>query len=54
MTNSLDVFVNQKSTGSLSLEDYKYIFNYTNEAKDLVSLTMPVRAESWKNLQIIG
>jgi len=47
MTNSLDVFVNQKPTGSLSFEEHKYIFNYANEAKDLVSLTMPVRAESY-------
>ena len=52
MTNSLDVFVNQKPTGSLSLEEHKYIFNYTNEAKDLVSLTMPVRAESWKSREL--
>ncbi len=50
MTNShLDVFVNQKLTGSLCLEEHKYIFNYNNKAKDLVSLTMPVRAESWNS-----
>jgi len=47
--SSLEVFVNKKPTGSLSLEDHKYIFNYDNEAKALVSLTMPIRAESWKS-----
>ena len=52
MTNSLDVFVNQKSTGSLDFEDHKYIFNYDKEAKDLVSLTMPIRAESWKSREL--
>jgi len=52
MTNSLDVFVNQKPTGSLSLEEHKYIFNYVNEAKNIVSLTMPVRAESWKSREL--
>ena len=53
MTNSsLDVFVNQKRTGSLSFEEYQYIFNYESEAKDLVSLTMPIRAESWKSREL--
>ena len=53
MTNSsLGVFVNQKSTGTLSLEAHKYIFNYGGEAEDLVSLTMPVRAESWKSREL--
>jgi len=52
INSSLDVFVNQKLVGSLSHEDHKYIFNYTNEAKDLVSLTMPVRAESWKSREL--
>jgi len=47
--SNLDVFVNQKPTGSLSFEAYQYIFNYNNEAKDLVSLTMPIRAQSWKS-----
>jgi len=50
--NTLDVFVNQKLAGSLSLEDHKYIFNYDDEAKDLVSLTMPLRAESWKSREL--
>jgi serine/threonine-protein kinase HipA len=47
--SSLKVFVNEQLTGALSLEDHQYIFNYENEAKDLVSLTMPIRAESWKS-----
>lgn len=52
VNNSLDVFVNKKPTGSLSFEDYKYIFNYDNEATGLVSLTMPIRVESWKSREL--
>ncbi|SFZ98253.1 Protein hipA [hydrothermal vent metagenome] len=51
-TSSLDVFVNKKLAGTLSLEEHKYIFNYDRTAKDLVSLTMPVRAESWKSREL--
>ena len=50
--SSLDVFVNQVLTGVLSLEDHQYIFNYKSEAEDLVSLTMPVRAASWKSREL--
>ena len=50
--SSLNIFVNQTQTGALSLEDHQYIFNYTNAAKDLVSLTMPIRSASWKSREL--
>lgn len=42
----MQVYVNQTKTGMLTKEE-KYIFNYDTEAKDIVSLTMPIRRESW-------
>jgi len=43
----LKVFVNQNISGHLSYEDDKYIFNYSEESRDVVSLTMPIRSQSW-------
>lgn len=43
----LKVFVNTALSGRLLKETGKYIFNYETEAKDIVSLTMPLRSESW-------
>lgn len=43
----LKVFVNTALSGRLSKEADRYIFNYDAEAKDMVSLTMPLRSESW-------
>jgi len=53
--NNLKVFINQTQSGVLSYEDDKYIFNYKEDAKDVVSLTMPIRKQSWahKNLHPI-
>lgn len=47
MKDSLKVFVNAVSSGTLSSEDNQYVFNYDEEAEDLVSLTMPLRSASW-------
>jgi len=47
--NSLDVFVNKALSGELSYEDNKYIFNYAKSTEDMVSLTMPIRKESWNS-----
>lgn len=47
MSDKLKVFINKNHSGNLSFEDEKYIFNYIDEAKDLVSLTMPMRSASW-------
>jgi len=43
----LKVFVNSALTGRLAEEEDKYVFNYDAKARELVSLTMPLRNESW-------
>ena len=50
--NTLNVYVNKSFSGELSHEDEKFIFNYNSTAKDIVSLTMPIRKESWSNKKI--
>lgn len=53
MSDFLTVKVDSKTSGVLSFEENEYIFSYkTEDKKDFISLTMPVRAKSWnsKNL----
>ena len=53
MSDFLIVKVDSKTSGVLSFEENEYIFSYkTEDKKDFISLTMPVRAKSWnsKNL----
>lgn len=53
MSDFLTVKVDSKISGVLSFEENEYIFSYkTEDKKDFISLTMPVRAKSWnsKNL----
>lgn len=53
MSDFLTVKVYSKTSGILSFEENEYIFSYkTEDKKDFISLTMPVRAKSWnsKNL----
>lgn len=45
--NSLKVFTNEALCGELSFEKEQYVFNYEEETKEIVSLTMPVRKASW-------
>ena len=45
--NSLKVFVNNSLTGHLLKENDQYVFNYDADTHDLMSLTMPIRSESW-------
>ena len=44
----MQVYVNHAETGTLSKEE-KFIFNYDAKAQDIVSLTMPIRSESWSS-----
>jgi serine/threonine-protein kinase HipA len=44
--DNLKVYINKTHNGNLSFEDDKYIFNYTQNAKNLVSLIMPIRNAS--------
>ena len=43
----LKVFINQNLSGYLSYEEDKYIFNYSEDSHYVVSLTMPIRSQSW-------
>lgn len=51
--NGLKVFVNKNITGALNFENDTYIFNYKDDAKDIVSLTMPIRSASWNSKNFI-
>lgn len=44
----MQVYVNEVEAGRLNKEK-KYIFNYDEKAEDIVSLTMPIRSESWSS-----
>ena len=47
-TNSLTVWIDGLLTGSLAQEEKrKYVFGYDKGVEETVSLTMPVRLESW-------
>jgi serine/threonine-protein kinase HipA len=53
MSDFLTVNIDSKTAGVLSFEENEYIFSYkTEDKKEFISLTMPVRAKSWnsKNL----
>lgn len=50
--NSLKVYLNKTHSGNLTYEGDRYIFNYLESAKDVVSLTMPVRAASWDSKKL--
>jgi serine/threonine-protein kinase HipA len=52
MRDNLKVYINKTLNGNLSFEDDKYIFNYTQNAKNLVSLTMPIRNASWDSKKL--
>jgi len=50
MKNKLLVQTNDNLSGLLFVEDKEYIFSYeTNENKNFISLTMPVRNKSWNS-----
>lgn len=50
--NSLKIYLNKTHSGTLTYEDERYIFNYLEGAKDVVSLTMPIRAASWESKKL--
>ena len=50
--DSLSTYINKSFCGKLSHENEKFIFNYDDNAKDLVSLTMPIRKESWSSKKL--
>lgn len=53
MSDFLTVKVDSKTSGVLSFEGNEYIFSYkTEDKKDFISLTMPVRAKSWNSKKL--
>lgn len=51
--NPLIVWINDLLTGSLAQEEKrKYVFGYEKKVEETVSLTMPVRLESWVNPEL--
>ncbi len=50
--NNLKVFINKNICGDLYKEEDKYIFNYKDDAQEILSLTMPIRAESWSSKKL--
>lgn len=50
--NKLNVFINKELSGNLSKENDTYVFNYKEDTKDIVSLTMPVRSNSWTSKKL--
>ena len=50
MSDFLTVKVDSKTSGILSFEENEYIFSYkTEDKKEFISLTMPVRTKSWNS-----
>lgn len=52
MSNNLKVFINKIYSGDLAFENEQYVFNYKDTAKDVVSLTMPIRSASWNSKKL--
>jgi len=52
MKDKLKVYINKTHSGNLTCEDEQYTFNYLEDAKDLVSLTMPIRSASWNSKKL--
>ncbi len=50
--NNLKVYINKTHSGDLAHENEQYVFNYTNTATDIVSLTMPIRKASWNTKKL--
>lgn len=50
--DKLKVYINKTHSGNLFFEDEKYVFNYLEKAKDIVSLTMPIRNASWDSKKL--
>jgi len=44
---NLDIYTNSDKAGVLAHESNKYIFTYDSNAPSIVSVTMPIRTESW-------
>jgi serine/threonine-protein kinase HipA len=52
MSDKLKVYINKTHSGNLVYENEKYVYNYTENTKDVVSLTMPIRSASWDSKKL--
>jgi len=52
MNDRLKVYINKTHNGNLSYENEMYVFNYKEDAKDLISITMPIRSSSWDSKKL--
>jgi len=50
--DKLKVYINKTHSGNLASENEKYIFTYNENALDIVSLTMPLRNQSWDSKKL--
>jgi serine/threonine-protein kinase HipA len=50
--DKIKVYINKINSGNLSFEDEKYVFNYSSNSKEVVSLTMPIRNSSWNSKKL--
>ena len=50
--DNLKVYINKSHSANVVFEDEKYVFNYLDIAKDVVSLTMPIRSSSWDSKKL--
>lgn len=50
--NRLKTYINKTYSGDIAFENEKYIFNYKDDATDVVSLTMPIRSASWESKKL--
>lgn len=48
----LEVYTNSDKAGVLALESEKYVFSYNENAKNIVSVTMPIRTQSWTSSKL--
>lgn len=52
-SKTLKVWVDKSKSGTLAqVERKKYVYSYESDAKSSVSLTMPIRLESWVNAEL--
>lgn len=49
MQGETSVFIHKSLSGKLGFEEDQFVFNYTSDATDVVSVTMPVRSASWNS-----
>lgn len=52
MNDKLKVYINKIHSGNLVFEDEKFVYNYTDSANNVVSLTMPIRSASWDSKKL--